>query len=193
MQIVEKIKAHPKLAIAALVGILVLVYILNHAKSGTTATAAVGGDGTDVGSAQSILAAQQQAASQAAQINGAVAANASNNDAAVQVATIQAQTSAAHDALAAQVATSNINASQQVQSLLASLSADVAKGSQGVQVSAINADVSKVQIQATSQTEQQRILANALVAQSANQAQVAQASINASKDIATQSWFDKIF
>lgn len=172
----EKLKAHPYLAVAAVVAILVLAYIINHSGSGgTTATAAVGG--TDVGSATDLLQAQQAAQSQATQLNGAIAANKDNNDAAITLATINAQASGAHDTLAAGVATSQINAEQQTQSLLAALSADVSK-------TGINADVDKTNIIATNATQQQQILATALVTQSANQAGVAEAGYNAQVTIA---------
>jgi len=186
MSIVETIKSHPKAIIAGAVGVIVLVYILNHSSGSSAATTATGQVGTSVDAATGYQQAQLAASAQAGQVAAAVQANQDTIAGQIQLATIQAQQSGAHDALAAQVATSQINATQQVQSLLGSLSADVTKNAQ-------NVDLAKTTVLATNQTQQQQILANALVQQSANQAAVAQASINASKDIATQSWFDKIF
>lgn len=175
MSILDKVKEHPALAVGAVVAVLVLVYVLNHSSSSTAATSTV--SGTSVDAATGLQQAQLQASSQANQVSAALQANATNTAAQVQLATIASQQAGAHDVLAAQVATSQINASQQVQSLLGSLSA-------GVSENASNNDLAKTTVLATNQTQQQQIFANALVQQSQTQASVAIAGYNATTTIA---------
>lgn len=171
MSILDKVKEHPALAVGGVVAVLVLVYVLNHSSSGTAATSTLS-TGSSVDAATALQQAQLGASSQANQVSAALQANATNTAAQIQLATIAAQQAGAHDVLAAQVATSQINASQQVQSLLGSLSA-------GVSENASNNDLAKTTVLATNQTQQQQILANALVAQSSTQASVAIAGYNA--------------
>lgn len=162
------IKEHKALAVGGIFALILLIYIMRHSSS---APATASGSASDVAAASAAYGAQQQAASQSAQIGAALQANAADNSARVQLATIQANAAGAHDQLAAQVATSDINAQQQVQSLLASLSADVAKTNS-------NNDVARTQISVGGATAQQQILANALIQQSNNQAAVAIAGSN---------------
>lgn len=185
MSIIATIKEHKALSFGALVAVLFLLYVIRHSSGGSTATAP-GTDPSQVQAATDLQNAQLAASSAANQTGAALQANATNDATQIQLATIAAQQSGAHDALAAGVATSDINANEQIQSLLGSLSADVSK-------TGINADVSKTSILATNQTQQQQILADALVTQSTNQTNANIAAINATKDIATQSWLSKIF
>ena len=172
MQIIEQIKSHPKLAVAGVVGFLVLVYIINHSSSNTSASSGGSVDGSSVAAATAIQQAQMQANAQANQVNAAVSANATNTAAQLELGKLQIANSGAHDVLAAQVATSQINATQQVQSLLGALSADVAKTNS-------NNQTAIAVTQSNNTVAMQQILANALVTQSTNQANVAIAGYDA--------------
>jgi hypothetical protein len=181
----EWIKSHKIYVIGGIIALIVFIYILRSAGGGSTAATSQTSSG-DVAAATALQQAQLAAGAQANQVNAAVQANATNTAAQVTLGTLQIAQSGAHDQLAAQVATSNINANEQLQSLLGTLSANVA-------TTASNNDVAKTQITATNQVEMQRILADSLTTAYTTQAQVAQANIAANKDIQTQSWFSKIF
>lgn len=176
MAILATIKEHPALTVAGIVGVLIIVYVINHSGSNSPAGATLQSGGS-VDAATGYQTALLGASASANQAAAAVAANKDTIAGQIQLATIAAQQSGAHDAIAGQVATSQINATQQVQSLLAAMSADVSK-------TASNNDVRKTEITVGGQTEMQRILANALVAQSTNQANVAVAGITSNRDVA---------
>lgn len=181
---IEWLKSHPKLVIGGAIGFIILVYLLNHSSSSSTTSS--DGSTTDVQAATALQTAQLQANQAANQTAAAVQANSDTLAAQQNIASLQYQYQTTHDQLAAGVATSQINADQQVQSLLGQLSADV-------QINGQNQQTAQTTVIATNQTQQQQILANALVTQSANQANVSIAALNAQTQIATQSWFDKIF
>jgi hypothetical protein len=183
MSIIEKIKEHPKLVVAAVVGFVVLLYLYN--RSGGSGGVSATGYNTDVSAATGLQAAQLAASSQNAQTSAAAGVAQSQIAAQEHIAELQAAQAGAHDQLAAQVATSNINATVQLQSLLASLGADVQKGQQNVQVAGINADVSKTGIMASSQIQQYQILADAMKSAYSSQASVAQAGYAAQVEISS--------
>jgi hypothetical protein len=170
MVILDKIKAHPVASGLIIIGIgLVALYMLR----GSSPTAVSYDTGTDVSAATGLQAAQLQAASQSQQVAAALQANESNNAAAIELAKIQAATSVNNNTIAADVASQQINAQQQLGSLYYTLNAAVATNAQNQQTEQTRITVGGV-------TQQQQILADALVQQSANQTAANIAAINAS-------------
>lgn len=153
---IEWIKSHPLLFGAGLVAAFVLWRVISSS-GGTAATAQ--GAGSDVASATALQQAQLQAGAVAGQTQAAVQANQDTIAGQIELAKIQAAFAGTHDALAANIATQQINANQQTTALVSTLTA-------GVQTSAINADVAKTTVAANSQVQMQQILATALTQQS---------------------------
>lgn len=182
---IEWIKDHPKTMIAGVVGFIILVYLLNHS-GGASTTASTDGTSTDAAAATALQTAQLAASSQANQVGAAVQLQTQQIAAQQQVAEDTLGYQAGHDQLAAQVATSQINADEQVQSLLGQLSSNVA-------INQSNNNLANTTVLATNQTSQQQILANALVTENQNNNATSQVAINASKDVATESLWNKIF
>lgn len=174
----EWIKAHKVWVIGGAVALFVL-YLITRGSAGTSATSSA--PGNDVSAATALQTAQLQASAQGQQISAASQAQSDQTAAQLELGKLQIAQAGAHDQLAAQVATSNINATQQLQSLLGSLSADVAN-------TASNNDVAKTTVIATNQTQQQQIFADTVIAQSNNNAAVSEAAFGAQESIASDKY-----
>jgi hypothetical protein len=167
---IDWIKSHKIYVIGGIVALIIFIFILRSA-GGSGGTAATGSS-SDVAAATALQQAQLAAGAQGQQVAAAQAVQTQQTAAQLELGKLQIAQAGAHDTLAAQVATSSINATQQTQSLLASLSADIAKTNS-------NNDVAKTQIASTTSVQMQQILATALTHQSDNQATIAQAGYSA--------------
>lgn len=199
MGLLSVFKEHPIAAGGAvIVGGLLLYMMLAGGNSGSSpSTYTATSDPNSVAAATALQQSQLQAASVSTQTNAALAANSNNNAAAIQLATINGQTSTNNNTIAAGVALANINASQQAAALHDTLTAAVTTNAQ-------NQSTAQLGIQANAAIQNETILANSLITQSNNQtraeiaivnaqAGVAQGQIAANQAIQTQSWFSKIF
>lgn len=167
--ILETIKEHPGYVVGGIAAFVVVLLILNHSGGGATSGGAL--DTTNsVDAATSLQVAQLGAASQAGLTDAQLRAHMADTAASLDIAKQNFDYMALHDQLAAGVASQKIDADLQSTSLVSTLQA-------GVQTSAIKAQVDTTGIIVGGQTQQQQILANALVAQSTNQANVASAAI----------------
>lgn len=136
--------------------------------------------GVSDGSQQQQIAAALAAHSMDTQAS--LSANSDNNATAVSLAQIQKDIAAGQFAVQSQ----QITVAGQTQALESTLAARVADNQ-------TSAQTQQLQITTQGSVDTTRIFTNALVQQSTNQLQGNLAAINAQRDIATQSWVDKIF
>lgn len=172
MNISEQVKDHPVISVGVvLAGGLILYYLLAGSKADNIAQGyTVAPDQSQVGAATALQTAQLQAQSVSQQIDAAVRVKESDNEAAKYIADLASKTSVNNNTILAGVETSRIAAAKDVALTTTTLEAQTAENAQNKQVEAQS-------IITKGQTEQQQILANALIAQSGSQAAVATAAI----------------
>jgi hypothetical protein len=200
----DTIKEHPKATAAfVVVGLLVLFLLFRGGSSGA-ATSADSTDATDVQAATEAYAAQQQAQTQSQGIAASLQSEQDQTGAALQVATLTANSTDLANQLQAGVDLSQINAQQQTDALNISTSAQVQDTTNTLTAQVaedqINSQVAADQISSNTTLGTASIVAGALVQESNNQAQVSLSEINAQNEatqaaqkVATQSWISKIF
>lgn len=168
MSVIETVKEHPMAVGAAVVGLAVIYLVFFR---GASAPSTYSTDTSNsVGAATALQTTAMQVAAHNSEIQGAVQANQDTIAGQIELAKIQGATSTNNNEILANVQLANIGAAQQVQSLVSTLEAGVATNAQ-------NSEVQKTSIIVGGQTDQQRILADALINQSREQANVAIAAI----------------
>lgn len=173
MIVLDQIKSHPKLAAAAALG-TVAVIVLLRMTSGASTMETVGVPGSDVGAGDTLYAAMAQVQADIAGKQIQAGVQSENIAAGLEIGKLQAalQTDALKSNENIQLAT--INATLQALTNHDTLAANV-------DINNANQQTQQMSIATTGQVEMQRTLANALVSSSQTQANVAIASINASK------------
>lgn len=184
MGIISVVKENPGKTALAVGAVILFVFFATRGGGGSAATYA--SDSGDVEAATAIQAAQLQAQTQTAAINAQVQAQISHDASQLELAKIQGAYATNANELGASVALAQINAQQQLGSLQSSLEA-------ATEQARIKSSTDQLSIATSGQTQQQQLLVSALVDMSRIQSNTAIAGINAQKDVATQSWFDKIF
>ncbi len=170
MIVLEQIRAHPWLAGGA-VGVALLFIILRHNAAGGGSEVATGGDATD----NSLGVAQLQSQVQLAGINASAQASAAHDDATLHALMLQQSSVDLASTLGAEVRLSEIGASADVAKQTNSLSAQVA-------IANLNTQQQLAQIQS-----------NTVITTNAQLVNVLNQQTQATKEIATQSWWDKTF
>lgn len=167
----EWIKAHKVWVIGGAVAVALLYFITRHSSAGSSSgTATVG---TDVGAATALQQAQLAASAQGQQVAAAAGVRTQETAAQLELGKLQIANAGAHDQLAASVATSQINANEQLQSLLGTLSSNVA-------IKQSDNTVQSQSIAVNGQVQMQKVLASSL-----EHAYDTNATVAASHDAAT--------
>lgn len=179
----EQIKKHPYLIGGVILGIIVLFFISSSGGGGAVTSS---DSGSDVASAEGIATAQANANAQVALGGLSLQGLQEQIGGAVTVATLQAHTADNANTLAAAVASQQINAEYGSRDLSNTLAAQTEQ-------KRIQSSTDQLSISTAGQVQQTQYLTSALIQQSQIAANVTSQSINAQRDIATQSWFDKIF
>lgn len=186
----EKIKSHPWI-IGGAVGLLLLVLLFSSSSSNSQNTSATGTTVDPNADALTAALAQTQAQGQLASLQAS--SQAQQTQAALQATQIAADVQTNANTLAAQVAEFNTSAGAQTQQLRDTLSAQVAENTnattEALATTQSNTIIQQAQINAGTQNQ----LIQALQSVQLGQIGVESQQVQASKDVATQSWFSKIF
>lgn len=172
MSILNKIKEKPILYGGGAVVVAIGLYLLLQS-GGSQTVSSDGLDPSTVAAADALQQAQLQANQAANQTSAAVQANQDTIAGQTALQTIQTQSQDFIANLEANIASQQINAHSQDSALQNTLEAQVANNQ-------INANTEQLSISTAAQVQNTQTLANALVAESTNQANVAIAGINAS-------------
>lgn len=181
MAIWEWIKSHP--VVAGVIGLVVFIGVLyfssspasQQISSGTAADAGVN-DGSQQDQINAALSAH------AMDTSASLQANQDNNATQVSLAQIAKDIAAGQYAVQSQ----QVTATEQVDALQSTLAARV-------QDNMTSAATQQLQISTQGNVDTTRLFTGALITQSNNALSASLGAINAQKDIATQSWWDKTF
>lgn len=178
---IAAVKAHPWIAGAA-VGVVLLFFVLKGSGGGGGAAVASGGDA----SADQLGAAQIAAQTTVAGYQASADASAAHDASQLELAKLSSDYAQTHDALTAQVALSQIASAANVTNTANTLAA-------GVQSQQLQTSEHLATINTNAQILNTQNLTNALIHQTDQSAATSQAAIQAQQNIATQSWWDRIF
>lgn len=181
----EEIKKHPYV-IGGAIAVAILIFVVFGSSGSGGGAVASSGSGSDVESGNQLAAAQLAANTQIAGQQTAFQALQEQIGGAISLATIQAHTTDNANELAAGIAAQQINAQSQQAALQTTLSAQVANKQ-------LQNQVDLAAISSNTTLEQTRAVTAALTEQAQINASVASQAINAQRDIATQSWWDRLF
>lgn len=184
MSFIDTIKQRPLLFGGVVVGGIVLIVALRSSSAGSMEASVP--YGSDVGAGDALQNMQLQVNRDIAIAGLSAQAQSDTNAAALEAAKLDYEYKTNAAEIGANVSLAQINATLQALTTRDTLEANTA-------INAENAATTRANIAATAATEQQRVLANALVEQSKQQRKIATAGINAQQAVATQSWLDKIF
>lgn len=179
----NEIKSHPYIIGAVILGIIVLFFI---SSSGSAPGTTVADSSSDVAAANTVADAQQNAQTQLALGNLSLQGLQEQIGGSIAVATLQAHTADNANVLAAGVAAQQINATEDVTNTANTLSAQT-------QQRYFASQETMASINANSLIQNTALVTDALVKQSQITSNTQVAAVQANKDIATQSWFSKIF
>jgi hypothetical protein len=181
----DEIKKHPYVIGGAVLGIIVLFLLMSSRGQSGVIAGSVDSD-SDVSAAEATaqtgIMANAQIQSQQIQLSGLK----EQIGGAISLAQIQANTANNANELAAAVAAQQINAEHQSVDLANTLSAQT-------QQRYFQSTETLASINSNAMIQNTQAVANALTAQAQIAANVNMASIQAQKDVATQSWWDSIF
>jgi hypothetical protein len=157
----EKIKTHPYIAIAVVLGVFILVYLL---VGGSSAPAQSGGGNNnyaaEVAAATQLQESQLQNQTNMAGINAQTSVQMANTQAAVTIAQLQANNVAANINTQQTVALANIQANQETQDLQTTTYGQIASNQIAAQEAVANATIASNVTNATTAANMNEYLAN---------------------------------